>query len=92
MFNPVYSCNKNPKIHAKIMALKKDGKLIPNVLITLIILSTGLSLNNAEITPNDNPKINAIVIEETAKTMVFGNVSFKISDTFFPCFAKDLLK
>ena len=64
------------------MALKKDGKLIL-MLKTLIILSTGLSLNNAEITPNDKPKINAIIIEENASTTVFGNVSFKISDTLF---------
>ena len=57
------------------MALKKEGTLIPKVLITCINLSKNVSFFNAEITPKNTPKNKAIVIADIAKTKVFGNVS-----------------
>lgn len=42
------------------------------------------SLYNTEIIAKINPKIIAMIIEEVAKTIVFGNVWYIISETFLP--------
>ena len=78
--------NTNPKNQANKIAEKKDGTLIPNVLITAIILSKKVSLYKADKIPKTIPNSNAITIAKIAKTAVFGNVSAITSDTFFPFF------
>ena len=57
-----------------------------------MVLSSHLSLYNAEIIPRKMPKIIAITIAETAKTNVLGKVSANTSLTLLPCLAKDSLK
>ena len=92
MLRFVNSCNRKPKIHAKSMALKNDGTLIPNVLMIWIVLSIKVSLYNAEMIPNIIPSNMAILIAATAKTMVFGKVSLITCETLFPDFWNDSRK
>src|SRR5690606_16033069 len=70
----VYSCRTNPKIQANKIALKNDGKLIPNVLIIAMNLSNQLLTYKAEKTPNTNPTTIAMPMAKHAKKMVLGNV------------------
>ena len=75
MLRPVYFCNKNPKIHAAKIALKKEGILIPKVLTHCTKRSNHELALMADNTPKNNPIIRAIIRAATAKTAVLGKVS-----------------
>ena len=74
------------------MALKKDGTLIPIVLISWIIRSKKEPLYRADTTPRNKPIIIAIDIAENASTNVFGSVSEITVETFLPWFTNEVLK
>ena len=66
----MYLCKINPKIQANKIELKKEGKLIPKVLITCEAISKKLPFFRADITPSIKPKTIAIIIELNAKTKI----------------------
>jgi hypothetical protein len=68
------------------MAEKKEGTLIPRVLIIDMTLSKKVSLKTADKIPKNMPIMIAIVIAEIAKTAVFGKVSAITEDTLLPFF------
>ena len=53
------------------MEAKKEGKDIPSTETNKIILSSNVSLYNAENTPKRSPNTKANIMEESAKTKVF---------------------
>ena len=88
----MYLCNRKPKNQAIIIDAKNDGNDIPKTEKNKITLSKKVSLYNAEITPNINPKIKAIMIAETANIKVFLKVFNIISVTWTPVLTKDSLR
>ena len=88
MFKPVYCWYIKPKNHEKRIALKKEGTLIPRVLMNCNHRSIHVLYNNVAKTPNKIPKTIAIEIEASAKIRVLGKVSEITSETFFPLFDK----
>ncbi len=68
------------------MAEKKEGTLIPSVLIIDMTLSKTVSLKTADKIPKNMPIMIAIVIAEIAKIAVFGKVSAITADTLLPFF------
>ena len=59
----MYSNSTYPKNHEKIIALKKEGTLIPNELNNCKNLSKNLSLFNADKIPKNKPTQIAIKID-----------------------------
>ena len=86
------SCKTKPNSQANRIAEKKDGTLIPKVLITEITLSKIVSLYKADKIPKNIPITIAIVIAEIAKIAVLGKVSEIISETFLSFFWNDFRK
>ena len=74
------------------IALKKDGKDIPNAEKNNTDLSIMLSLFIAETIPIIIPTTIAIMIDDTANTKVFLNVEIIMEVTDFSCLINDLPK
>ena len=74
------------------IALKKDGKDIPNAEKNNIDLSIILFLFIAETIPIITPTTIAIMIDDIANTNVFLNVEIIMEETDFSCLTNDLPK